>query len=216
MKFLKKFIVRIMKPKFSIIAAIRGSPKRILDIGIANNSYLECKLVFPAATYDGIDFMDTGIKMLHGDRFFRRNLEEQNSLSDLGSVYDVIIVNHVLEHLERGQDVFVELCHLLAPGGCMYVEFPSLRTAHQRKRLGSYHFHDDPTHRRFYILEDLANSAIGCDCQILSCGPASTWLKDVLSPPRAAVSALRGGEWGPYLLHFQRKIDHILVQRGLG
>jgi len=142
-------------------------------------------------------------------------LEEKDSLFDFSSTYDVIMVNHVLEHLERGLDLFSELCLLLAPGGYMYVEFPSLRTAYHSKRSGSYHFHDDPTHRRFYILEDLANSAIECNCKIVSCGPASTWLKDLLSLPRAAVSAFCGGESGPYLLHFQRKIDHILVRRSL-
>jgi SAM-dependent methyltransferase len=212
---MKSSIVRRLKPKFSKLAAVRAAPQRILDIGIANDSYLECKLVFPTAAYDGIDSWMQDLKMINGDRFFIRNLEDEDSLSDLGPIYDVIIVNHVIEHLKRGQDVFSELCRLLVPGGYMYVEFPSLRTAHQRKRRGSYHFHDDPTHRRFYLLEDLANSAIESNCQIVSCGPASTWLKDVLSVPRAAVSALRGREWGPYLLHFQRKIDHILVQRRL-
>jgi hypothetical protein len=100
-----------------------------------------------------------------------------------------------------------------APGGLRYVEVPSLRTAHSPKRRGSYHFHDDSTHKRFYVLEQLANVAIDDNCRVVSCGPASTWLKDMLALPRAALGFARSGVWGPYLLHFQRKIDHILVQR---
>lgn len=213
MQYLRKLVVRRLKPKFSKLAATGLTPRRILDIGIANDSYLECKAVYPTAAYDGIDFVDAGVQMASGDRFFQLNLEERGSLTGLDAVYDVIIANHVLEHLDRGQVVFSELCRLLAPGGLLYVEVPSLRTAYRPKRRGSYHFHDDPTHRRFYLLENLANLAIDCNCRVVSCGPASTWLKDMLSLPRAAIGVLLGGVWGPYLLHFQRKIDHILVQR---
>lgn len=213
MQILRNLVVRGLKPKFAKLAALSRTPRRILDIGIANDSYLECKAVFPTAGYDGIDFIDSAVKMVSGDRFYQCNLEDRESLDGLEPVYDVIIANHVLEHLGRGREVFSELCHLLAPGGLLYVEIPSLRTAYRPKRLGNYHFHDDPTHRRFYVLEDLANLAIDCNCRVVSCGPASTWLKDILSLPRAALGVLRGGLWGPYLLHFQRKIDHIIVQR---
>jgi SAM-dependent methyltransferase len=213
MQKLRNKLVQALKPKFAKIVELGISPQRVLDIGIANDSYLECKSTFPTARYDGIDFIDTGVLMFSGDRFYQRNLEESGSLTGLDPIYDVIIANHVLEHLNRGREVFGELCHLLAPGGYLYVEIPSLRTAYHPKRHGRYHFHDDPTHRRFYVLEDLANLAIDSNCKIISCGPATTWLKDAISLPRAIFSVLRGGSWGPYLLHFQQKIDHILVQR---
>jgi SAM-dependent methyltransferase len=206
-------LVRLVKPKFAKLTAIGTSPRRILDIGIANDSYLECKAVFPAATYHGLDVVDAGVAMIAGDKFLLRNLEDPHALDDLEPSYDVIIANHVLEHLERGQEVFAQLCRLLAPQGLLYVEVPSLRTAFRAKRGGNYHFHDDPTHRTFYRLEDLANTAIRADCRVVSCGPASTWLKDLLSFPRAVIGMARRDGWGPYLLHLQRKIDHILIQR---
>jgi len=142
-----------------------------------------------------------------------RDLEDPEALNGFEPEYDLIIANHVLEHLTHGRDVFAKLCKLLAPGGLLYVEVPSLRTAYRAKSRGSYHFHDDPTHRTFYDLVDLANTAIRLHCRLVSCGPASTWLKNLLSLPRAAVGVLRGDGWGPYLLHAQRKIDHIMVAR---
>jgi hypothetical protein len=104
-------------------------------------------------------------------------------------------------------------CALLAPGGVLYAEFPSLRTAYRRKTAASYHFHDDPTHRRFYRLEDLANLAMDSGCKVLSCGPASTPLKDLTALPRALLGRVTGAGFGPFMLHALRKIDHIMVQR---
>ena len=210
---LRTQVVRRLKPKFSTLSSLTVSPRYILDIGIANDSYRECKAVFPGATYHGLDVVDAGVVLEPGDRFLLRNLEEQQALIGLEPIYDVIIVNHVLEHLEHGTDVFGRLCNMLAPSGLLYVEVPSLRTAYRAKTPGSYHFHDDPTHRSFYRLEDLANLAIRSNCSVVSCGPTSTWLKDLLSLPRAAFGAIRGQGWGSYLLHLQRKIDHILVRR---
>jgi SAM-dependent methyltransferase len=206
-------LAALLKPKFAEVLRAGLKPKKILDIGVANNSYQECKGVFPLAAYDGIDYIDRSLVMRDGDRFFQVNLEESDSLVSFKTGYDLIIVNHVLEHLQRGSDVYAELCRLLAPGGLMYVEFPSIRTAYRAKRPGSYHFHDDPSHIKFYVLEHLANLAISNGCQIVSCGPASTWMKDLVSLPRAVIGLFLRGSWGPYLIHFQRKIDHILIRR---
>lgn len=210
---LRGFIVRALKPKFRLLAADGHSPRLVLDIGIANDSYRECKAVFPNCTYHGLDFLQSDVELDRGDKFLLRNLEVPGALASLEHTYDAIIVNHVLEHLVRGPEVFDELCGILAPGGRLYVEVPSIRTAYRAKTRWNYHFHDDPTHKRFYRLEDLANAAIRNVCSVVSCGPVSTPLKDLLSLPRASLSLARGRAWGPYLLHLQRKIDHILVQR---
>jgi trans-aconitate methyltransferase len=211
--YLRASIVVRLKPKFQRVMPLKCSPSIILDIGIANQSYRECKSVFPRAVYHGLDHIDTGIEFEEGDRFLLRDLEKIDALIDMPANYDLILVNHVLEHLTNGQEVFVKLCSLLSPGGVLYAEFPSLRTAYAAKRSGSYHFHDDPTHRTFYHLEDLANLAITGGCRVVSCGPVSTPLKNLLSVPRAVIGWARGQGYGPYLLHLQRKIDHILVRR---
>jgi trans-aconitate methyltransferase len=211
---LKRALVRMGKPKFRETSAVMPQPRRVLDIGIANDSYAECKAVFPNAVYDGLDFEDRRVAMLPGDKFFLVNLEHPSSLAELAPDYDLIIANHVLEHLIGGHEVFASLLRLLAPGGVLYAEFPSLRTAARRKKGKSYHFHDDPTHRRVYRLEDLANLTFDAKCRVLSCGPISTPLKDSLAVPRAVVGWLRGQGAQPYLVHTLRKIDHIMVQRG--
>jgi hypothetical protein len=210
---IKRLLSAYIKPKFAFPRSLMAKPMRILDVGIANDSYLECKAIFPDAEYHGLDFFDHKVNMSPLDCFFLRDLNDPLSLINLPGNYDLIITNHVLEHIERGYEVFEELCNLLTPGGILYVELPSIRTAFNVKKAGRYHFHDDPTHCRFYNLELLANIAIGRNCKVLSCGPVSTFLKDFFSIPRAFLSILSGGGYGVYLLHFQRKIDHVMIKR---
>lgn len=213
MRNLYKRFVFYLKPKFYLTGLAGVRPSRILDIGIANESYAECKAIYPEAKYHGLDLAETDAIMETGDLFFLRNLEEKDSLSTIGFNYDLIIANHVLEHVDRGEEVFGELCNLLSKDGVLYAEMPSIRCAFNKKKGGSYHFHDDPTHRTFYSLENLANIAIRRNCRIISCGPVSTWLKDLISLPRAFLAILSGAEWGPYLLHMSGKVDHIMVIR---
>jgi len=212
---LKYLLVKHIKPKFFYPFKIKPSPSFILDIGVANNSYKEFKNIYPNAVYHGIDYLESDVVFEKGDKFFLENLESPGTLKELSPVYDMIVINHVLEHLSNGKEIFSRLCSLLAPGGVLYAEFPSIRTAYKRKTKSSYHFHDDETHKSFYVVEELANLAILSGCTIISCGPISTPLKNSLSPIRALLAWITGAPYGPCLLHSQKMIDHIFVVRQL-
>lgn len=207
-------LIRSIKPKFYHTHKECPRPQSILDIGVANNSYMECKKVFPNAKYTGLDISPLNIMWNEEDEFILCNLETQDVASKVkGQSFDLIIVNHVLEHLENGENVFTTLCSLLSPGGYIYCEFPSIRTAMHRKTRYSYHFHDDPTHKRFYSLIKLANLSMRHGCQVVSCGAASTPVKDIFSLPRAFIDMVRGVGYGSNLLFLQRKIDYIFCKR---
>ena len=202
-----------LKPKFKKTYEINNRPNKILDIGIANFSYAETKLIFSSSIYHGVDCSNINYEINEPDKFFLCNLEEVNWYKNLSDKYDLIIANHVLEHIKRGDDVFQELCSLMAPNGILYCEFPSIITAFKKKKKGMYHFHDDPTHRRFYNLENLANIGLMNDCKIISCGPTSTTLKNCLSIPRAIYNMLLHREWESNLLHISNKINHIILKK---
>jgi hypothetical protein len=210
---MKHILIKNIKPKFFYPFSIKPRPHFILDIGIANNSYYEFKKIYPSSVYHGVDYIKGDIKFNKDDRFILANLESPDALRDLSPIYDMIIINHVLEHLTSGKEVFIRLLNLLAPGGVLYAEFPSIRTAQERKTKSSYHFHDDATHKQFYIVEELANLAILSGCKVISCGPISTTLKNVLSPFRALFAYFMGRPYGPFMLHTQNKIDHIFLER---
>jgi hypothetical protein len=102
---------------------------------------------------------------------------------------------------------------MLEDQGILYIEMPSIRTAGKRKKNGSYHFHDDSTHCKFIDLIKYGNIALEKKCKIISMGPVSTPLKNILSIPRALLGIITGKGWGPYLLHMQGKIDHMLIKK---
>jgi len=211
----KTSFARYGKPKFRATYAVNPKPKYILDIGIANNSYLECKTAFPNSVYHGLDFRKVDFNLNKGDKFLLCDLESDVALDDIPTIYDLIIVNHVLEHLTNGGKVFLKLLCLLQPNGILYAEFPSIRTAYKRRIGRSYHFHNDPTHKTFYNLEDLANSAMRAGCNIVSCGPVSQPpLKYLISFPRAFYNLIVLHSWSGFLRFLpqgNRKIDHIMV-----
>lgn len=209
---IKTLLAKLGKPKFRATCAVMPRPKLILDIGVANNSYAECKTVFPASVYHGLDYQQIDFAMMKGDCFFLCDLESDGALDCMQAVYDLIIVNHVLEHLTHGRRVFEKLCGLLQCGGVLYAEFPSIRTAYKRKSGRSYHFHEDPTHKAFYQLEDLANIAIVTGCKIVSCGPCPPPpLKWIIAFPRAVWNAITGHGFVRFLPHVIRKMDYIMI-----
>lgn len=211
---IKTLLVKYGKPKFRYTLTVMPDPRCILDIGIANNSYRECKAVFPTSVYHGIDYQEIDFKMDNGDSFLLCDLESVVALNSIECIYDLILVNHVLEHLRNGNEVFYKLCNLLNPGGILYAEFPSIRTAYKRQIGHSYHFHEDPTHKSFYRLEELANTAISAGCNIVSCGPVSPPpLKFIIAFPRAMYNFMAGNGFKRYLPQEIRKIDHIMVMK---
>jgi SAM-dependent methyltransferase len=210
---IKYELIKCIKPKFFYPFKIKPSPGFILDIGVANNSYKEFKNIYPDAVYHGIDCVESDIVFEKEDQFFLENLESSDALKNLSPIYDMIVINHVLEHLSNGKEVFSKLCSLLAPGGVLYAEFPSIRSAQAKKTPWRYHFHDDPTHQSFYVIQDLANIAIEMGCKLITCGPISTLLKNCLAYPRALLGLLNGKCFGSYLIHSKGYIDHIFIRK---
>ncbi len=213
-KNLKRRLASFGKPKFRSTLMEVSNPKFILDVGVANDSYFECKLVYPEAAYHGLDKFAVNFEMQAPDRFVFCDLETADPLDFLDPIYDLIILNHVIEHLTNGEEIFSKLCGLLQANGVLYAEFPSIRTAYRRKTGSNYHFHEDPTHVSFYVLESLANIAIRRGCRIISCGPSeSPPLKKIVALPRACFNFMRGHGFSRFLPAETRKIDHIMVKK---
>ena len=94
----KRRFAKYAKPKFRSTYSENPNPYNILDIGIGNDSYNECKIVFPDAKYFGLDYEEINFKMQDGDVFIFENLEEDHALENQASIYDLIIINHVLDY----------------------------------------------------------------------------------------------------------------------
>ena len=69
--------------------------------------------------------------------------------------FDLIILNHVIEHLSNGETVLASLHRKLRPGGMIYIETPDIATLNYPSAIGFMNFYDDPTHQRVYEVRSL-------------------------------------------------------------
>ena len=145
------------------LLALLPPAARVLDYGcfgwkltnITNRSDLEyhgCDIILPdgkpsAAIFHKVDPVARKIDV--EDNFF-----------------DLVIASHVLEHVTDPIDLFQELGRVCKPGGKIYIETPSDRSAMVKsdgniKSHSFYSFWDDPTHIRPYSPAALYRLAIG-------------------------------------------------------
>jgi len=103
---------------------------RVLDFGCGNGGMLP-HLEAMAAEAEGLEVNETA----------RQNVDERfkvhASLEDLGAVepYDVVVSNHVLEHISNASEVLATLRGRIRPGGRFVTKLPydDIRTGHQRR-----------------------------------------------------------------------------------
>jgi 2-polyprenyl-3-methyl-5-hydroxy-6-metoxy-1,4-benzoquinol methylase len=136
---------------FGFLKELPPNP-RILDIGCGNNSPQRVKGQRPDAVYTGIDVGDhnqTGDSLAHADRYVvARSADFAETMSAFGAgAFDAVISNHNLEHCEAPDAVLAAIGNVLAPGGRLFLAFPSEASVNFPSRKGTLNFFDDPTHR---------------------------------------------------------------------
>lgn len=134
-------------------------PVKVLDIGCGNRSCEITRHWLNVQEYVGVDR-----QYWHGDkagyegidRLVFVDLDEYPMLAELEDGYfDLIILNHVIEHLRNGEAVLAQLYLKLSPGGMIYIETPDIATVNYPSAIGFMNFYDDPTHRRVYEIRSL-------------------------------------------------------------
>ena len=134
---------------------------KVLEIGIGNDSPLAFKKIFPNAEYHGIDktleynLSDESKALL--DEFYLIDLEKKSLDEAPDNYFDYVVIAHVIEHLENGEKVINELCKKIKNNGGFYIEYPRKASARFPSMKGTLNFYDDPTHKRFYEINELVN-----------------------------------------------------------
>jgi len=212
---MNRFLLTQLKSKFFNIRRFAPQAVDVLDVGVANRSAFEMKQVLPACRYHGVDrdaSFDEQERALM-QRFTLMDLEANPLATAEREAYDLVVINHVLEHVDNGLQVVRQAVGCLRPGGTLYLEVPNIRSLRRASSRFSYHFHDDPTHKRLYSEEELCNAVISAGGKIVECGAASTPLKTLLSLPRALLSLLRGQPLGHLFVHSRGAITYIVARR---
>lgn len=115
------FFRYIFRKRFNIIAKFKKEPGVVLDVGAATGVMLDIFVehgwetcgVEPSGSYKRA--LEKGHKVYH-------TTLEQFATTDR---FDVVIANHVLEHIERPQD-FLRLCKkYLKKDGILYIDVPN-------------------------------------------------------------------------------------------
>ncbi len=181
---------RVLPHKFKAIRRHFGSrPFRFLDIGAGNHSATLAKHWFPNCHYTGVDrerdYNNSPDDFAAMDAFVEMDLEKLDYSALPAAGYDAILMAHVVEHLNNGDEVVRALAPKLAPGGIFCLEFPGRRSPHLPSCKGTLNFYDDDTHVRLYTHEEIAGILVERGLRIERQGTRRDWLHLLLTPLHA-------------------------------
>ena len=136
---------------------------KILDIGCGNHSASITKRYYPKSKYYGLDinknFNNDKCDFNSMEEFYEKDLDSDlNSLKVIpDNFFDHIILSHIIEHLNNGEKVLINLFPKLKQGGCIYIETPCSFTAKFPNFKIGLNFFRDPSHVKVYEINDLLN-----------------------------------------------------------
>lgn len=208
--------------KFRYVLGKLPPTPRILDIGCANNSPRVTKRWFPGCHYAGADIRaydesEAGASGM--DAFFLLGVDGGGYDAIPDGSYDLVILNHVVEHMANPGPVLATLCGKLKPGGYMWIAFPSVRSLGLPSSFDeTLQFCDDATHVYVPDLREIANVLLANGVKVLHAGRSRegwfTRVADVLKLGKRMVKwAVTGrfsgrGMW--YVMGFE---DHVFGRR---
>ncbi len=147
-------------PPFRLVWAkhqFRGQSPLILDIGCGNHSPVRTLQALPGCVYHGLDrgsWNSDAADRAACTRYFQVDLDDAIAMQELPQAcYDLVVMSHVLEHLENPEEVLRRCIPLIKPGGYIYIELPSERSLRLPCALngwgpvrGCLNYRDDTTH----------------------------------------------------------------------
>lgn len=208
--------------KFRFVRGKLPPGARILDIGCGNGSPTLTKQWFPGCHYDGADverynLSDADVAAI--DEYFPLGANSTGYDAIPAASYDLVILNHVIEHMPDPKPVVAALCGKLRPGGYIWIAFPSLRSLSLPHSVDeTLNFSDDPTHIYVPEVREVANILLANSVKVLHAGRSRegfwTTLADLFKFAKRLVKQLFTGKFSGrgmwYLLGFE---DHIFGQR---
>lgn len=173
---------------------------RILDIGCGNKSPSITKHWFPDSEYHGVDIVENYNISVEDkkaiDRFIKVTIEGGGYDQIEDSSYDLLIMSHVIEHMNDPMPTLQMLVRKIRPGGMIYLAFPSERTLGLPNAIDSLHFSDDSTHIFLPSVRDCVNLLLGNQFRIVFGGtsrnPARWIIGLCLAPVRLTRKLLTG------------------------
>lgn len=148
----------------SLMVALVGSGKRVLDLGCATG-YLARSLVERGNTVSGVEVDPAAAEKARPDleQLVVGDLTVLDLAAELGEGrFDVVVIGDVLEHLVDPLPILRQVRPLLAPGGYVVISIPNIAHASVRLALLAGRFDYTPTglldttHLRFFTRDSVS------------------------------------------------------------
>ena len=155
----------------------------LLDIGCGNNSPSRTKRWFPKSKYYGLDkevYNNTVADLRLMEKFYKIDLQRDSLRTLPNGYFDVVIISHVIEHLENGLEILAEALGKVKPGGRIYIEFPSPRSL--KFPRGGLNFFDDRSHIKVCHIQEISGILLANNFRIIKSGVCSSIARKLISP----------------------------------
>ena len=145
----------------------------ILDIGCGNASPSVTKRWLPNSVYHGVDIQNYNLgneDFLLMDKFWLVTEKFDGYDSIPNEFYDIIILNHVIEHTRYPNKLIDIVTKKIKADGILYLAFPSSESLSLPSAVGTLNFSDDETHVWFPDLTFLVNCLLDNQFKVLGAG----------------------------------------------
>lgn len=117
----------VQKKKVAPLVPYLEQRATVVDVGPGNGELLAILSRFGSPQWDlwAIDFSADVIKMIE-DRGFKGICSRFETVEWQGPAPDAIVMNQLIEHLASPREAVAKACSMLAPGGVLFIETPSI------------------------------------------------------------------------------------------
>jgi SAM-dependent methyltransferase len=153
---------------------------RVLDIGCGNSSPIVTKKWLGDIEYHGLDIQEYSITNEDKDvidKFILVSPDDAEYESVPDQYYDVLIMNHVIEHMEFPYSRLKKLLSKVKEGGVVWVAFPSVKSAGFPPAEGSLNFFDDETHIYLPSINGVVNTLLSTGVKVRYAGSSYDFLR---------------------------------------
>lgn len=200
----------------------KKSKPRVLEIGCGNDAPTVTKRFLPGCFYAGADiqrYNSSDEDQAAIDVYYPVGIDGSGYSQIPDEDFDLIILNHVIEHMPDPANILRAISSKLRHGGLMWLAFPSVRSlALPSTDPGALQFCDDPSHVFVPEVRELCNLLLANRFRILHAGRSWDIPRALISmaylPFAFAEKCVKGkfgsrcGIW--YLFGFE---DHVLAKR---